>query len=189
MADDGMKFKTKICLLGDSKVGKTSLIRRFVMDRFSDDYISTLGTKVTKKEINLTKDDETFDLTFMIWDVEGTREKMGGHIKDFNASLHPGYIKGSEGIILVFDRTRKGTLEGVNEWYKGVVEAVGKDIPFLLLGNKSDLKNEIMVSEEEAMAMGEKMGFEVLFTSAKTGNNVEDAFNKLGYSVLKSLKK
>ncbi len=187
MSEDEQKFKTKICLLGDSQVGKTSLIRRYVMDRFSDEYISTLGTKVTKKELVLPRDDARYNMTFMIWDVEGTREKLEGHIKDFNASLQPGYIKGSEGILLVFDLTRKETLGGVKEWYDGVVQQVGKDIPFILLANKRDLKDKRAVSDKEAKAEAEKFGFELYFTSAKTGDNVEDAFSKLGNLVLDNI--
>src|SRR5437773_8000902 len=66
-------IKRKILLLGDASVGKTSLIRRFVVDKFSDDYITTIGTKVTKKDLRLESPGKVTDLTFMIWDVLGQK--------------------------------------------------------------------------------------------------------------------
>ena len=113
-------------------VGKTSLIRKFVMDRFSDDYISTLGTKVTKKTISVEREEGTYDLTMMIWDIEGKRSNLETNIESFEGSIPAGYLKGSEGIFLVFDLTRKETLERVEEWYKGVTKQVGKEINRLL---------------------------------------------------------
>src|SRR5438046_784173 len=75
MVDD--HIKRKILLLGDGAVGKTSLIRRFVVDKFSDDYITTIGTKVTKKDLRLESPGKVTDLTFMIWDVLGQKGYKG----------------------------------------------------------------------------------------------------------------
>jgi len=184
---DALEFKTKVCLLGESQVGKTSLIRKFVMDRFSDEYITTLGTKVTKKEVLVTKGDKKYNLTMMIWDVEGRRDNLSKNIDDFTASVPPGYIPGSEGIFLVFDLTRKETLESIKHWYEGVVKSVGKQIPCILLGNKNDL--EIVVKDEDILAHTRDYGFQVYLTSAKTGENIEQAFEDLADKVLTGLGK
>ena len=184
MTEDGIIFKTKICLLGESMVGKTSLIRKFVMDRFSDDYISTLGTKVTKKTVAVERDEGTYDLTMMIWDIEGKRANLETNIESFEGSIPAGYLKGSEGIFLVFDLTRKDTLEHVEAWFSGVTKQVGKEIPFILLGNKKDLRDKQDVKPAEVEAKIEKLGLNVLYTSAKTGENVEEAFQELANRVL-----
>ena len=168
-------------------VGKTSLIRKYVMDRFSDDYISTLGTKVTKKALSVPRDDGNYELTMMIWDVEGIRNNMETNIESFSSSIPAGYLKGSEGIFLVFDLTRADTLKSIDLWYQGVVDQVGKEIPCLLLANKSDLKKSITIKQSDIDVHNKKHGFDVLYTSAKTGENVEKAFKKLANQVLDNI--
>jgi small GTP-binding protein len=165
-------------------VGKTSLIRKFVMDRFSDDYISTLGTKVTKKTFSIPREEGIYDLTMMIWDVEGRQDNLQTNIESFNTSIPAGYLRGSEGIFLVFDLTRKETLKSIEAWYKGVVKEVGKEIPCTLLGNKNDLKKKMEVKPQDVDVHNRKFSFEVFYTSAKTGENVEDAFQKMANRIL-----
>ena len=168
-------------------VGKTSLIRKFVMDRFSDDYISTLGTKVTKKPFAIQREDGMYDLTMMIWDVEGRHDNLEMNIESFDTSIPAGYLKGSEGVFLVFDLTRKKTLANIESWYKGVVAQVGKEIPCILLGNKSDLKSKIEAQTSDVDVYNKKFRFDVFYTSAKTGENVEEAFQALANRILDNI--
>ena len=102
--DDKYKVKVKICLLGDAGVGKTSLIRRYVMDMFDDKYITTLGTKVSKRKLVIKKNDNEFDLTFSIWDILGQEEFK---------NIQNMALKNSKGAIIVCDITRKKTLENI----------------------------------------------------------------------------
>ena len=95
MADD--HIKRKILLLGDGAVGKTSFIRRFVVDKFSDDYITTIGTKVTKKDLRIESPSKAVELTFMIWDVLGQKGYK---------NIQESAFQGSKGALLVYDVTR-----------------------------------------------------------------------------------
>jgi small GTP-binding protein len=171
------KMKAKICLIGESAVGKTCLIRRYVLNMFDDKYISTLGTKVTKKNIIIdhSTKNEKVDLTFIIWDIMGQ--------KGFRALLKEAYFDGANGIIAVCDVTRKNTLNDLDEWIYSVYEVAGK-IPIVLLANKSDLKSNAGFWDAEVRDFAEKYDAVWLLTSAKTGENVEDAFNKIGEQVI-----
>jgi len=106
MVDDHVK--RKILLLGDGAVGKTSLIRRFVVDKFSDDYITTIGTKVTKKDLRLESPGKATDMTFMIWDVLGQKGYRG---------IQESSFQGAKGALLVYDVTRPETAESLHEYW------------------------------------------------------------------------
>ena len=168
-------IKRNIVLIGDASVGKTSLVRRFVTDDFSDKYITTIGLKVTKKEIDIGLDDDKTNMILMIWDIIGQK----GYKQTQSLSF-----KGVNGALLVADLTRKDTLDSLLEyWIPLVVKAVGP-VPLIFLGNKADLKDEAEfgLKEIEAVAKkSQKFGStnECFLTSAKTGDNVEDAFIRM----------
>ena len=182
------RYKAKVVILGDGAVGKTSLIRRYVMDTFSDDYIYTIGAKVTKREISIPRDDGIHNITFMIWDIEGNRKVLDENIEDFKKFIPAGYIQKSEGIFFVFDLTRKETLANLEKWQKEMSEIVGKKIPCVILGNKHDLKKDIKVKKKDLSRTKKKFGSNILLTSAKTGKNVDRAFIELGNMVLDNIK-
>ena len=101
------QLKTKVCLLGEPSVGKTSLIRRYVLDQFEDTYISTIGTKVTKKDIYLPRDDPSILLTMMIWDIMGDIDAAKDTLKDYRKFRIPrSYFRGVNLGIFVCDLTR-----------------------------------------------------------------------------------
>lgn len=157
------KFIKKVSLLGEGAVGKTSLVRRYVLDVFSDDYLQTFGAKVTKKVANV----EDIELTMMIWDILGQKSQV---------SLHSTYYSGSNGALVVFDVTRPETLEKLPDWIKDLKDTVG-DIPIIPIGNKKDLP---MAVSAEMMAEIERLtGNKIIFTSAKTGEGVQEAFDAL----------
>ncbi len=172
------ELKTKVCMVGDNAVGKTSLVRRFVLDEFDDRYIQTLGTKVMKKEIRFhvpTLDiDVTMDL--MIWDIMGQ--------KGFRELLKEAYFHGSQGVMAVCDVTRKDTLDSLDDWIDGVYSVAGR-IPVHILANKNDLKNQIVISENDLVQTGRAWDSPFVFTSAKTGEQVEDAFLQMGLQIAK----
>ena len=164
----------KICMLGDGAVGKTSLIRRFVFDEFKDDYIMTIGTKVTKKPLAFMADDGTdINLNLMIHDILG-------HAK-FEA-LHKSYYAGSKGALIVIDLTRKETLDRVNWWHDGFTDVAGK-VPITIVGNKNDLEHEHQMTSQEVQEVAEGIGALFYLTSAKSGENVERIFNNMGRRV------
>src|SRR3990172_5890618 len=120
-------IKRKVLLLGDASVGKTSLIRRFVVDKFSDDYITTIGTKVTKRDLRLELGNRTVDLSLMIWDVLGQKGYKG---------IQESAFRGARGVLLVYDLTRPETRETLGEYWVPRVRAVAGAVPMLLGGEQ-----------------------------------------------------
>ena len=123
----------KMCVIGEAAVGKTSVIRRFVLDKFDDRYISTIGTKTSAKDIQITIDEEEVQLKLQIWDVLGLR---------CFSNLQKSTYKGSKGAFIVLDITRKGTLRSLEDWLLSLYRVAG-EIPVIVLANKNDLKAEI----------------------------------------------
>ncbi|HKZ89996.1 MAG TPA: Rab family GTPase [Thermoplasmata archaeon] len=164
---DAQKMKVKICLVGEGAVGKTCLIRRFVHDQFDDRYISTLGAKVSKKELHVKGSAGDIDVDMTIWDIMGE--------KGFRELLKEAYFHGAQGVLAVCDITRKETLEDLTDWIAAVVKVTG-NIPTQFLANKVDLVDQRAITEDEVRAVAQRHGSPFLFTSAKTGENVEAGF-------------
>ncbi len=164
-------FKFKICILGEPRVGKTSLIYRFIEDKFSGDYKITLGVNILTKNFEL-KNHGLIGL--QIWDLGGQEEFK---------TLRKLYLEGSRGALVVFDLTNRESFEKLDEWIQSFKEIRGEE-PLYLVGNKVDLKNEIKIDEQEAKEFAEKNNMELIITSAKTSVNVEKAFNELAVEIL-----
>lgn len=166
------QIKKNIILLGDGAVGKTSLIKRFVLDQFDDKYITTIGTKVTKKEIFVGTEENGADMTLLVWDILGQKGYRYTQALSFG---------GIEGAILVADSTRPETLQSLREyWIPSILTVVGQ-IPMVFLGNKADLDRERSFGLKELQGLAQevsKNGEEknCFLTSAKTGDSVEDSF-------------
>jgi small GTP-binding protein len=175
--DKPLIAKIKVCLLGDGAVGKTSLIRRFVEDEFNDDYLLTIGTKTSKKRLIIKKTDpqREFHLTLMIWDIMGQIS--------FRKLLHPTYLKGAKGAMLVCDLTRKDTLEHLDDWIDSLY-IEGRVMPSVFVANKSDLENQHVFGKAELEGVASAYDSPFFMTSAKTGENVEEAFRVLGEKLI-----
>ncbi|MFQ6128295.1 MAG: Rab family GTPase [Thermoplasmata archaeon] len=160
-------MKVKICFVGDFRVGKTSLIRKFVLDEFDDRYLETIGAKVTKKSVIVDhpSKDRGYCVDMLIWDIMGR--------KGFGDLLREAYFYGARGIVAVCDLTRPETVEGLRDWIDSVVRVTG-DVPIYVLANKADLEQN--VDEETIAHFAESYDSPYLLTSAKTGMNVERAF-------------
>ncbi len=174
-------LKIKVCLLGDGAVGKTSLIRRYVENMFTDDYLLTIGTRTSKKKVIIKKPElqKDFYLTLIIWDIMGQIS--------FRKLLHPSYLKGAKGALLVCDLTRNETLEHLDDWIDSLY-VEGHVMPSVFVANKSDLEGqtEFGLAEVEKVASANDSPF--FTTSAKTGENVENAFKVLGEKIIEALK-
>jgi len=170
-----IRIKRKVVLLGDSAVGKTSLIRKYVMDKFDDKYITTIGTKVTKKEIELTLDEQPVHLTMMIWDILGQQ----GY-----TSIQARSYKGADGVLFICDLTRKDSLDNVISYWLAELDKVAKNVPAVLVGNKVDLQDERVVDDEVFEKFARKLDCPHFLSSAKTGENVERLFKQLGEGVV-----
>jgi small GTP-binding protein len=158
----------KICMLGGFSVGKTSLVKRYVESIFSETYLTTIGVKIDKKTEVLT--DQVVSL--ILWDLAG---------EDDIASLRMSYLRGSAGYVLVADGTRRSTLE-VALSLRQRVEADYGSLPFVLLVNKSDLREQWAIDDTELDTLRQR-GWWVRPSSARTGEGVEDAFRDLAVRV------
>jgi small GTP-binding protein len=162
-------IQKKICMVGASTVGKTSLVSRFVKSIYSDIYHASIGVKIDKKTLTVGEQ----ELSLMLWDIAGEDEFQ---------KITISYLKGSSGYILVVDGTRRETFDRAIELQARVEEAIGPS-PFVVLINKSDLEKQWQVTPEMIKQLAEK-GWTVLLGSAKTGLGVEDAFLTLGKAML-----
>jgi small GTP-binding protein len=172
-------IKLKLCLIGESCVGKTSLIKRFVYDQFDDEYICTIGTKITKREFQLPNGGSNSgqDINLMIWDIIGHQ--------GFRQLLQQAYFFGTHGLIAVCDTTRENTLSELRGWMEAVL-SITNEIPTIFLGNKWDLEEYREVSESELKNFAsDYKNAQVMLSSAKTGYNVDQAFKKLGERIIK----
>ena len=164
-------IQKKVCMLGTFGVGKTSLVERFVHSIFSDKYVTTVGVKISKKVISSVES----DVTLIIWDIHGDDEFQ---------SLNSSHLRGMSGYLLVADGTRAVTLERAVELQQRVQEVVGP-VPFVLALNKIDLQSLWEVGEERIAALT-RTGWCVIRTSAKSGDEVNEAFRLLGARMISS---
>ncbi len=152
-------------MIGAFAVGKTSLVARFVKSIFSEKYLTTVGVKIDKKSLSVGDQ----EMTLILWDLAGEDEFM---------QVRMSYLRGSAGYFLVADGTRRATLDKAIELQQRSENEIG-NVPFILLINKSDLKDEWEIQDSEIAALTTK-GWVVLETSAMTGVNVEEAFQSIG---------
>ncbi|UCD92470.1 MAG: GTP-binding protein [Methanobacteriota archaeon] len=170
-------MKLKVCLVGERAVGKTSLVRRFVMDEFDDRYIRTLGTKVSKKNVKVVRSDQDkeYHINMTIWDIMGE--------KSFTDLLQEAFFFGANGVIAVCDLTRKRTLKELKGWVEQVYGVTG-EIPVAILGNKSDLRSRKQLTKKDIVKLSKEYKSDSYLTSAKTGYAVEKAFQSLAEAMV-----
>ena len=156
-------------------VGKTSLIRRYVLDEYDDRYIATLGAKVTKKELEV--DDAkrgTVAVTMILWDIWGN--------KNVRELLKDAYYHGAHGILAVCDVGRAETMKELDGWAEAITSVAG-DIPVCLLANKNDLADRPL-KEADIRKFSKDRNWTSFLTSAKTGEHVEEAFGEIVKRIL-----
>lgn len=161
-------IQKKVCMVGVYGTGKTSLVQRFVHSMFSERYLSTVGVKIDRKPVQL----DGADLTLVLWDLAG---------RDGHEDITVSYLRGSHAVLYVADGTRRETCDQLPE-LKALVRQAAGEIPEVLALNKSDLK------ERWALSAGDEQGlskaFDLVRTSAKTGDGVEETFLRIGRATL-----
>jgi len=162
-------IQKKICMLGTSAVGKTSLVKRFVESIYSDKYHTTVGVKIDKKQVQVREQ----EMMLLLWDIEGA---------ETGQDLRKSYLRGASGYLVVADGTRNDTLYKALEIQARTQETIGA-APFLLLLNKSDLPEQWSITDREIAALTDK-NWQLVKTSAKTGLGVEEAFLLLAQKML-----
>lgn len=158
--------QVKVVLLGDSGVGKSSIVLRFVADNFKSDGEATIGASYMGKILQFN--DKT--IKFNIWDTAGQERYH---------SLAKMYYRDANAAIMVYDITKKGSFEGLKKWQKELADFGPKDIAIIIAGNKEDLVESEATSPEEAKAFAKSIGALYKKTSAKTNYGVEQIFRDL----------
>jgi len=151
-------------MLGSYAVGKTSLVENFVRSVFSEKYLTTVGVKVDKKQVDV--DGTPVDL--LIWDIQG---------EDSTRAVPSSYLRGCSGYLLVVDGTRRETLTAACRLQERA-EHQKSGLPFVALLNKVDIEDRWEIDNETAEGLTAK-GWQVVKASAKTGEGVQDAFRSL----------
>ena len=165
------ELKLKILIIGDTSVGKTSLLLKYVDNYFPETHMATIGVEYKDKIMNTPK----YKITLNIWDTAG-QERF--------KSITRSFFNKTNGILFVYDITSSESFDGVKNWIKDS-EPYGK-FESVLCGNKVDLEGQRQVKIDTLKEYGLKKKMEVFETSAKTGNNVNEAFKKLVDLILKS---
>ena len=171
-----MSFKFKVLVFGDGGVGKTTLINRYLTGLFAQGTI-TIGVDFHIKAVDI----QGKKVTLQIWDFAG---------EDRFRFLLPSYAKGANGVIFMFDITRYTSLHSVNEWLdvfrKSVSEEEEEEVPMIIVGGKLDLNERRAIPRSDAANIASEFQFDdYLECSAKTGENVEEIFNKIAWIMMK----
>jgi Ras-related protein Rab-1A len=167
------EYAYKLILGGEGGVGKTSMVHRFVEDTFQTDYKSTIGTSIMKKECEFHGLESK--VRFVIWDLAGQAQFK---------RVRQTYLANAEVGILVYDVTRKETFDSLENWFKEI-KNVSPKISLILVGNKIDLEDERILSTEQGEELAQKLNLSYIETSAKTGENINDAFKMLAFQMIK----
>ena len=202
MEDQDQIPEAKIITLGDSRVGKSSLIMKFIDNRFTINYLSTIGFDLKQKLIKL---DNGQEVKLIIYDTAG-QERF--------KSIATNYIKKANGILLIYDISEKITFNNIENWVEDIQDETEEKLPIVLVGNKCDLRDEkkeekeeekkeekeeekeeeneeekVGVTIEEGQNLAQKFHWKFYETSCKTGVNVEEAFKDLAGQVLEKILK
>ena len=167
--------EVKITVIGEGAVGKTSLIRRWAEGKFEKTYLATLGVDITDKTVHV----DNLIFKMILWDIAGQRR-----YKQFRNAFY----KGTQGIIMVADVTNTASLDALPSWKEELEQYVDKELPSILLANKSDLDDDRKVGQKAIHKVGQVIGIpsEFIFeTSALLGTNVESAFQSIAALIKK----
>ncbi len=166
----------KIILLGEAHVGKSSLIRRFIHETFEESYLATIGASISKRidHVDLA-DGSTVKVDFIIWDIMGNRKVLD--------VLGDTYFEGARGAVAVFDVTRRETFQVLGGWIETARHS-DPAMPVMVLGNKNDLEKHRAIIDDDARDYCQAMDLAYMPASAKTGQNVQTAFQELAKQIL-----
>ena len=169
-------YKLKLIVIGDSGVGKTNIIKRYISNTFTIDTKSTVGVEFFTKTFKINDD----ILKLEIWDTAGQERYK---------AITSAYYRGSSGALIVYDITRIETYNNVEIWIKDLKEKVEGSLKLLLIGNKSDKKDERKMSIETALHKARQLNIPLMETSAYNSTNIKKAFETILKEMYKDFKK
>ena len=167
MGDENYDFIFKVLLLGNSDVGKSSLLLRYVDAVWSDTFVPTIGVDFKVKTIDIG--DKKVKL--QIWDTAG-QERFRNVVST--------YFRGAHGILLIYDVTNRDSFKNLENWLIEIEKNASENVLKILIGNKNDLEDERDITPDEGKAFANRNGMQFIETSAKMNTNVNEAFETLG---------
>ena len=172
MEDENYEMMFKVVLVGDSFVGKTNIMSKYLKNEFHDDSKATVGVEFGSKQFNI----EGHTIKVQIWDTAGQERYK---------AITSAYYKGAKGAFIVYDITRKNSFESVEKWVSDVTAVADKNVTIVLIGNKSDLEDQRQVTKDQGEEKSSKLEIAFLETSAFSGENLDKAFEMMINEVYK----
>ena len=164
----------KYIIIGDSAVGKSNILLRYIHDKFNDEFQTTIGVEFGAKNIKI--EDKIFRI--QIWDTAG---------QETFRSITRAYYKNSVCACVVYDITNRNSFNNIKSWIEDCKKQSPKTVFMVLIGNKLDLEDRREVTYDEGAIYAQKNGMQFLETSAKTGKNIEEIFTNSSYEIAKRI--
>jgi len=168
--DDSYDLLYKIIIVGDTCVGKSNILSRYIKNVFREDSKSTVGVELGNKLINV----KGTNTKLQIWDTAGQERYR---------SITSSYYKGSHGCFIVYDITNETSFENVEKWFEQVQKEASKDVSIILVGNKCDLENERKVPKEKGEEKAKLLNIPFFETSALSNIKIEDTFTQIAENI------
>ena len=172
MDDDNYEVMFKVVLVGDSSVGKTNIMSKYLKNEFHEDSKATVGVEFGSKQFTV----EGHQVKAQIWDTAGQERYK---------AITSAYYKGAKGAFVVYDITRKQSFDSVDRWINDIKAAADKNLTIIIIGNKCDLEDQRQVTKEQGEEKSKNMEVAFMETSALSGENLEKAFEKMINEVFK----
>lgn len=172
--EDDFDTTMKVIVVGNGRVGKTSLVRQFATGKYDENYKQTIGVSFTEKEM-FVKEIET-KITFMLWDTAGQEEF---------AEMTKQYYRGAKACVLAFSTTDRASFEAIEQWNEKVLRECDENICRVLIQNKIDLLHERQIEENEAEQLATKLNVKFYRMSVKNNFNVDNVFTHLAVQYMK----
>ena len=172
MEDENYEMMFKVVLVGDSFVGKTNIMSKYLKDEFHEDSKATVGVEFGSKQFTI----EGHEIKAQIWDTAGQERYK---------AITSAYYKGAKGAFVVYDITRKSSFESIDKWVNDLTAAADKKITIVVIGNKSDLEDQRQIPKEKGEEKAAKLEVAFLETSAFSGENLDKAFELMMNEIYK----
>ena len=172
MDDENYEFMFKVVLVGDSFVGKTNIMGKYLKNEFHEDSKSTVGVEFGSKEFSI----DNHTIRVQIWDTAGQERYK---------AITSAYYKGAKGAFVVYDITRKNSFDSIDKWISDLKAGADAKITLMLIGNKNDLEDQRQISKEQGEGKAKSFNMAFLETSALSGENLDKAFQMMVNEVYK----